>query len=35
MKTNLEQYSKEDHGIFKEDIDHDVITVSDTLISNG
>ena len=35
MKTNLEQYSKEDHGIFKKDIDPDVLTISDTLISNG
>lgn len=35
MKTNLEQYQKEDHGIFKKDIDPDVITISDTLISNG
>ena len=35
MKTNLEQFSKEDHGIYKKDIDPDVITVSDILINNG
>ena len=35
MKTNLEQYSKEEHGIYKEDIDPDVLTISDKLISNG
>ena len=35
MKTSLEQFSKEDHGIYKKDIDPDVITVSDILINNG
>jgi poly(A) polymerase len=35
MKKNLEQYSKEEHGIYKEDIDPDVIIISDKLISNG
>ena len=35
MKTKLEQYSKEDHGIFQKDIDSDVFLISDTLIGNG
>ena len=35
MKTNLEQYSKEEHGIHREDVDPDVLTISDKLISNG
>ena len=35
MKTSLEQFSKEDHGIYKKDIDPDVIKVSDILINNG
>ena len=35
MKTRLEQYSKEDHGIFQKDIDSDVFFISDILINNG
>ncbi|MBT7542670.1 MAG: polynucleotide adenylyltransferase PcnB [Gammaproteobacteria bacterium] len=35
MKTSLEQYSKEDHGIYQDNIDKDVIEISDALISNG
>ena len=35
MKTKLKQYCKEEHGIYKKDIDPDVVTVSDVLINNG
>ena len=35
MKTSLEQYSKEDHKIYQDNIDKDVIEISDRLISNG
>ena len=35
MTKHLEQYPKEDHGIFKKDIDPDVYLISDSLINNG
>ena len=35
MKTSLEQYSREDHKIYHDNIDKDVIEISDRLISNG
>ena len=33
MTKHLEQYPKEDHGIFKKDIDPDVYLISDSLIN--
>jgi len=35
MKKSLEQYSKEDHGIKKKDVDLNVVKISSTLINNG
>lgn len=35
MKKSLEQYSKEDHGIKKKDVDLNVVKISGTLINNG
>ena len=35
MKKKLEQYSINDHGISLKDIDSDVFSISDSLISNG
>ena len=35
MKKKLEQYSISDHGISLKDIDPDVFSISDSLISNG
>ena len=35
MKKKLEQYSVNDHGISLKDIDSDVFSISDSLISNG
>ncbi len=35
MKTKLEQYHRNEHGIYKQDIDSNVIHISDKLISNG
>lgn len=35
MKKSLEQYSKEDHGIHKKDVDLDVVKISSALINNG
>lgn len=35
MKKILEQYSKEDHGIQKKDVDLNVVKISSTLINNG
>ena len=35
MKKNLEQYSKEKHGINKKDIDPDVMIIAETLIGSG
>ena len=35
MKKKLEQYSVNDHGISMKDIDSDVFSISDSLISNG
>jgi len=35
MKKSLEQYSKEDHGIHKKDVDLDVVKISSALINKG
>ncbi len=35
MKKSLEQYSKEDHGIKKKDVDLNVVKISSTLVNNG